>query len=183
MQTLVLLVLVLLAMGRMQAQVMFYIDIDPMKVYEIEQRFINAGIPIQGETADKFRRMRFTRDFDEWDTLRRDLRDEYRAQLPRRIAELAAIAEKVKKELERKMRLAAYCDNGDIYFRKTLWGFGEWVEEDESTGESTLIEEFDQNNDVLNRLMELKAGGWGNKIPARTVACGEGDQALYDVLR
>ena len=92
-------------------------------------------------------------------------------------------AARVAAALERLTRLKAYCDNGSLYFRKTLLGFGPWVEEDESSGEATPIAEFDLNNVVLNRLLELQAAGWKNKIPAKTVACGPGVQAIYDVLR
>ena len=104
-------------------------------------------------------------------------------QLEMSKAELERKKDELQRELARLTRLEDYCDNGNLYFRKTLAGFGEWVEEDESTGDSTPIAEFDLNNDVLNRLMELQAAGWKNKIPAKTVACGSGAQAIYGVLR
>ena len=105
------------------------------------------------------------------------------SELEERRSEAKRKADKLRKELDRLERLNAYCENGDLYFRKTLMGFGSWIEEDASTGEAIPIEEFDLNNAVLNRLMELQAAGWKNKIPAKTVACGPGVQAIYDVLR
>lgn len=71
-------------------------------------------------------------------------------------------------------RLKQYCDNGHLYFTKTLFGFEDWVEVDESTGVAVPITEFDLNNAVRNRLLELEASGWKGKIPAKTVACGPG---------
>lgn len=91
--------------------------------------------------------------------------------------------EQLESARDRLERLAEYCDNGSLYFRKTLIGVGPWVEEDESTGVSVLVSDFDLNSAVANRLLELQAAGWKNKIPAKTVACGDGVQAIYDVLR
>lgn len=104
-------------------------------------------------------------------------------QIKQEEARLAKLQEELAIEMERQARLESYCNNGHLYFKKTWMGLGQWVEEDELTKESRLVSEFDLNNVVLNRLLELQSQGWRNKIPARTVACGEGNQSLYDVLR
>ena len=82
---------------------------------------------------------------------------------------------------DRLERIQSYCANGSLYFVETF--FGGWVERDEATGEDSPVVSFDVNNEVLNRLLELQARGWKRKIPARTVACGEGDFRLWTVLR
>ena len=174
---------------------------------QIEREFIEAGVPIDDFFRSQLDEVRYGRYPRTRATAKRLLRKfvdvelygkgsyeevfqglkERQQELKKELAdareELVEAMEKVLSETERLERLEAYCDNGDLYFRKTLMGFGLWVEEDESTGESTPIAEFDLNNAVLNRLMELRAAGWKNKIPAKTVACGPGVQAIYDVLR
>ena len=86
-------------------------------------------------------------------------------------------------ETERLLSPAENCDDGDLYFRKTWFGFGSWVEENRATDEATLVSEFDVDNKVVNRLLALQAEGWGNLILAGIVACRDDGDALLSVLR
>ena len=114
---------------------------------------------------------------------KRQKAEQERQEFEERLTELRLQGEALRAEADRLKRLLDYCDDGSIYFRKTMLGLGEWIEEDEDDGTSTRVEEFDVDNKVINRLMELQAAGWGNKIPAGTVACGEGNHQLFDVIR
>ena len=109
------------------------------------------------------------------------LRQELRDAAERSLAETEKELEALRILQDRLERIQAYCANGNLYFVETL--FGGWVERDEATGSDRPVASFDVNNEVRNRLLELQASGWKREIPARTVACGEGDFPLWEVLR
>ena len=98
------------------------------------------------------------------------------------LAEAKQRIDELEVEMARIRRLTEYCENCALYFRKTWFGFGRWVEENERDGTATPVEDFDVNNQITNRIMALQAAGWGNKIPAGTAASGDGHHRLFDVL-
>ena len=108
-------------------------------------------------------------------------RQALREATARALAETEKELQALRALQDRLERIQSYCANGSLYFVETF--LGGWVERDEATGEDSPVASFDVNNEVLNRLLELQARGWKRKIPARTVACGEGDFRLWTVLR
>ena len=78
-------------------------------------------------------------------------------------AQLAETQRLIAEETARLERLAAYCGNGSLYFKRTMFGFGPWAEVDELSGESIPVEGVRREQRNPEPTIGAKGAGLGQR--------------------